>query len=394
MISKLAKRFIVNSKTLSSQPFYKFSQDQIKSNNKSIQDEKNQQDQSEEDQINEEQLRFLLTQSLLYQNTPSELKIREIHKNFVFDESEVQQLGISLNPYDQFSSDDGNVIFVRHGYSYHNYFVDKYINSQTINSKKLKQLIKDKMFSNSQEFVDTPLHPYGIIQCKNKAPYLHKLRIQTVYVSPMQRTLQTCVELFRNHPNKRKIQFIVQPQISEQLTKVSDIFDQNKFIDFIKTSYQKDGISFNCRYFYQHNWQANVIDEQFLKIPVSSSSDSDQETQGEEEAQQSFNKIQRHMADTTTIMNLMEYHKYQPLENHFNFLRRVLHTNKCIKRYSLKLKEQSLQKQKQSMVCVISHGYFIDTLIRKCFKEKHKSIGNCSFIYKSYDQEETQNQAN
>ncbi len=54
-----------------------------------------------------------------------------------------------------------------------------------------------------------------------------------------------------------------------------------------------------------------------------------------------YNKIERHLADTSTIMNLMDYYKNQPLEKHSSFVKRVILSNKHIKKFALKLKDSS-----------------------------------------------------
>jgi broad specificity phosphatase PhoE len=52
---------------------------------------------------------------------------------------------------------------------------------------------------------------------------VNKVNFKTVFVSPMQRALQTCIHLFKNHPNKKAIKFIVLPISREVLETSNDI---------------------------------------------------------------------------------------------------------------------------------------------------------------------------
>ena len=66
--------------------------------------------------------------------------------------------------------------------------------------------------------IDTPLHPIGVEQAINSSNYINELDIHTVFISPLLRTLETAELLFKTHPKKDKIKFIVLPEISEGLS--------------------------------------------------------------------------------------------------------------------------------------------------------------------------------
>eukprot|EP00392_Amoebophrya_sp_AT5.2_P016409 g16670.t1 len=68
----------------------------------------------------------------------------------------------------------------------------------------------------ARALVDCPLHPLGVEQTeKYQAQKLHKFSFHTVLVSPLRRTLQTCNSLFRAHPARDNIRFLVFPHVRE-----------------------------------------------------------------------------------------------------------------------------------------------------------------------------------
>lgn len=60
---------------------------------------------------------------------------------------------------------------------------------------------------------------------------MNNINFKIVFVSPLQRTLQTTIHLFKNHPNKDNIKFIVVPILREVLETSNDIaLDINEII--------------------------------------------------------------------------------------------------------------------------------------------------------------------
>ena len=70
---------------------------------------------------------------------------------------------------------------------------------------------------------DPGLHQIGIMQCEANAHRLDKINFKVVFVSPLQRTLQTCIHLFKKNPRKGEIRFVVLPIIREVLETSNDI---------------------------------------------------------------------------------------------------------------------------------------------------------------------------
>lgn len=70
---------------------------------------------------------------------------------------------------------------------------------------------------------DPGLHDIGVLQSESNQELVNPVNFTVVFVSPLQRTLQTCIHLFKNHPNKKSIRFVVLPIIREVLETSNDI---------------------------------------------------------------------------------------------------------------------------------------------------------------------------
>jgi len=57
------------------------------------------------------------------------------------------------------------------------------------------------------------------------------MKVHTIFVSPLRRTLETCYHAFKDHPLKSKIKFVVTPLVSEIYSKVCDVFKRDTFLD-------------------------------------------------------------------------------------------------------------------------------------------------------------------
>ena len=71
--------------------------------------------------------------------------------------------------------------------------------------------------------IDAPLCELGRSQAKESQNLMMKIPIKYIICSPLERTLETAKILFENHPNKNKIEVIVNPMIRECLTCPDDI---------------------------------------------------------------------------------------------------------------------------------------------------------------------------
>ena len=68
-----------------------------------------------------------------------------------------------------------------------------------------------------------------------------------VYTSPMRRNLETTIHMFKNHPNKSNIKFMVLPLLREIMIAKDDIaVDANSLIqEFSSSKYKSYGINFD-----------------------------------------------------------------------------------------------------------------------------------------------------
>jgi hypothetical protein len=71
--------------------------------------------------------------------------------------------------------------------------------------------------------VDPELHPIGVKQCEAQQPQVNALKFHTVFSSPMQRAMMTTIHMFKNHPQKDQINFVVLPIAREVLHTTNDI---------------------------------------------------------------------------------------------------------------------------------------------------------------------------
>lgn len=70
---------------------------------------------------------------------------------------------------------------------------------------------------------DPRLSETGHHQCREARSLVNSLKIHTVFVSPLRRTLETAYLTYRTHPDFENIRFIVLPAIRESLNTSSDI---------------------------------------------------------------------------------------------------------------------------------------------------------------------------
>jgi len=107
-------------------------------------------------------------------------------------------------------------VLIRHGLSAFNY----------------KALVADTEFGEGPELEavrndpngeDPELHAVGIMQCEAAQPVINATNFKVVFTSPMQRALMTTIHMFKNHPDKDNIKFIVLPMVREVLHTTNDI---------------------------------------------------------------------------------------------------------------------------------------------------------------------------
>ncbi len=108
-------------------------------------------------------------------------------------------------------------ILIRHAYSEYNF------KSQEVRTKHGEESEEMKKLRGDPTLFDPCLHEVGILQAESNQEHVNAVNFKVVFVSPLQRTLQTCIHLFKNHPNKSNIHFVVLPIIREVLETSNDI---------------------------------------------------------------------------------------------------------------------------------------------------------------------------
>jgi broad specificity phosphatase PhoE len=117
-------------------------------------------------------------------------------------------------------------IIIRHAYSEYNYREQKVKEEFGDHSEELIALKGDR------SMYDPGLHSIGRLQAESNQDLVNEINFKVVFVSPLQRTLQTCIHMFKAHPNKEEIRFIVLPVVREVLETSNDIaLDIDHIID-------------------------------------------------------------------------------------------------------------------------------------------------------------------
>jgi len=113
--------------------------------------------------------------------------------------------------------DKASYVLIRHGFSQFNY---KELIAITEHGERSAAHIAVEL---DPLGMDPELHPAGIVQCEAHQDELHKIDYKIVYTSPMQRCLMTTIHMFKNHPNKANIKFVVLPFMREVYSTTNDI---------------------------------------------------------------------------------------------------------------------------------------------------------------------------
>lgn len=108
-------------------------------------------------------------------------------------------------------------ILIRHAYSEYNHKAYEIEQTHGEDSKEMLELRGDRTM------YDPGLHEIGVLQAESNQANVNSINFKVVFVSPMQRALQTCIHLFKNHPNKKNVRFIVLPVVREVLETSNDI---------------------------------------------------------------------------------------------------------------------------------------------------------------------------
>ena len=105
----------------------------------------------------------------------------------------------------------------------------------------------------NRNFVDPPINDLGMAQCNSAGKHLNKIDVKVVFVSPMLRTCMTATELFKNHPNKSNIRFVIMPLAKESAHLCND-FMKGPFKNQIWEKYSDPakvhGLKFDFQYMF------------------------------------------------------------------------------------------------------------------------------------------------
>lgn len=112
---------------------------------------------------------------------------------------------------------NSDVFLIRHGFSQFNWLHKLMDNPADHQCEQWFALKRDPTLC------DPDLHAIGVRQCEANASKLEVMNFTRVFVSPMQRALQTAIHMFKTHPNKENIVFIVLPLIHEYFNTSNDI---------------------------------------------------------------------------------------------------------------------------------------------------------------------------
>ena len=164
------------------------------------------------------------------------------------------------------------MLLIRHAATHFNVEHQKVVKEFGVESEEFRA------FKARRDLVDPPLSELGLAQCASGREHINRIDFKVVLVSPMLRTCMTTVELFREHPNKENIKFILYPLAKESAHLCNDfmkgpfkeqIYDQ--FCDparcaGLKFDFQFMLGAFGC----ESTLQFNVIaDLESLQIPYS-----------------------------------------------------------------------------------------------------------------------------
>ncbi len=103
---------------------------------------------------------------------------------------------------------EGGILFIRHGNTDYNTLYAIEANKKILKFQEI--------------WIDTPLSQLGKSQSEKLAENLVDINIKYVFVSPMLRTIQTCMIALEKHKNRDKMELYVHPLISETLSGTCD----------------------------------------------------------------------------------------------------------------------------------------------------------------------------
>ena len=107
------------------------------------------------------------------------------------------------------------VMMIRHARSTANDILKKLGSNATVGD------YQDLMYE--EDSIDCGLSQEGINQCLIASEHAKKVNFQTVWISPLRRTLQTAYHVFGTHPNFEHMRFKVEPLMREKMRVAGDM---------------------------------------------------------------------------------------------------------------------------------------------------------------------------
>ena len=230
---------------------------------------------------------------------------------------------------------NGKILYIRHGKTEFN------ILQQKFGSENVKTLGK---------YTDGILNDEGKEQAKSAQKIINNFKIEKVYCSPMRRTLETCLLIFENHPERNNIIVEVCPYITEL---VNCAYDIPKYIEDNKKEYNLNSkIKFDWSNFDKHfksNDEENFFYLNFI------------DTLNKEEIETQFNNLvearkKRKMSDEVSNLTIYAKEKnIKTLESFKHLFYRTLYFKKLLENNH---KDSLLDNQKK--IIVVTHKAFIN----------------------------------
>lgn len=243
---------------------------------------------------------------------------------------------------------ESKIIFIRHGETDYN----KYLKS------------KGKSIKYDKNYIDSPLNSQGEKQTATASKKFDNINIETIFVSPLYRCLQTAFLLFKNHKNKKNIVIYVHPLLTEVVSGVNNFcYDIQKTKEkFNMNSEIKVDWSFFDKEYNNPQKQdlffLEYIDEKKHKEKI------DEKVKKIYENYEKKDKIKEAISDLGKLIVDLGMRRFETLNHLFQ---RVLKFKKFLKeRY-----KDSLDK-KDSKIIIVSHSCFGQIFTSKlCYELKN-----------------------
>ncbi|EAR89638.3 histidine phosphatase family (branch protein 1) (macronuclear) [Tetrahymena thermophila SB210] len=246
---------------------------------------------------------------------------------------------------------DKPIILIRHGFSMQN-FQEKEITYKNPSWEYSKTEGLEEMFT-SEKYIDSSLHEIGIFQCIQQQKSINKFKFYTVFISPLRRTIQTCIYLFATHPDRQNIKFVLLPQLAECLCSSGcfSAFTLSQTRKEMEALAQKYQISLDYSRVSElgESWQIKVLEnDQIVKNILEKL-----ERNGECGYRQPYHKI---------ILDEIKQTKNYLIESWEMLYKKSKRAQEIIKHFLESAKQQQIQNgqdDSEYKVGIVSHGYLM-----------------------------------